>query len=322
MGGYKKLSLLGKGATAEVYLVEDVVSRGRYAMKISENRELLRKEAWILYMLTAPAKEEGAGAVEELAEERVDLKACKYFPEFVAFLPEENALVMEYLEGQDLQSVLSRGLRLELGEVIYIMGEVLRALEALHMHRPAIVYRDLKPANIMLCRDGSVRLIDLGATCFGDAGELMETEAGPVEDGGSMTEGENAREVIVTRAGTYGYAAPEQFWEGAEISKSCDIYSAGKVFAYLLTGKNPAEPPYDVENFCRGICGKQAAFMEVLERSLALSPQARYETAEEMWRAIQRAYEEGKNKAGRPKQQKYVRIYEKCIWKSEYRRIF
>lgn len=323
MEEYKKKTLLGKGATAEVYLVEEVLSRRCFAMKISDNRELLQMEAGMLSKLTGQvASAEKIWVEQEPKENLAEPTATlgkqgnnKYFPEFETYLPEKNILVMEYLEGRDLQSVLDRDKNLEIGEVVYIIGEILQALKVLHEQIPPIVYRDVKPANIMLCRDGSVRLIDLGAAC------AIDNRYEEVIEGQSL-EKDGFAGITRMRAGTYGYAAPEQFWEGARISVSCDLYSVGKVFAYLLTGKNPAEPPYDMENFCRGLCGKAASFMEVLERSLALSVQARYESAEEMWCAIQEAYASIRMGGRYPKRQKTARIYEKCIWKSEYRRIF
>lgn len=273
MEKYKKRLLLGKGATAWVYLVEEAVSGKRFAMKVSENRTLLQREAEIMCNLKS-----------------------KYFPEFVEYLPKEGALVMEYVEGQDLQTVLNKESKLEPGEVVYIVGEVLQALDVLHEHTPPMIYRDIKPANIMLGSDGKVCLIDLGTVCL----ETGEDE----------------------RAGTYGYGAPEQFWEGARCDRSCDIYSVGKVLAYLLTGRNPAEPPYETQHLLQGLAGKGTVFRTVLERSLALSPQARFGTAMEMWRSLQEAYELSSEKHKFVKRQKTGRIYEKCIWKSEYRRIF
>lgn len=285
MGEYKKRLLLGKGATAQVYLAEEVKSGKRFAMKVSENRELLKREAEVLQALKGG-----------------------YFPEFVEYLSQEGALVMEYLEGQDLQSLLNRESDLKLGEAVYIIGEVLQALDVLHEHTPPMIYRDIKPANIMLCPDGEIKLVDMGTVC-------LEEDAG-----GNGKEA--SKKVTVARAGTYGYGAPEQFWEGAGYNRSCDIYSVGKLFAYLLTGRNPAEPPYETEYFLRGLNGKAVVFRPILERSLAFSPTARYESVTEMWRAIQLAYEHSGGNRGRMKRQKSMRIYEKCIWKSEYRRIF
>ncbi len=277
---YKKIALLGKGATAQVYLVEASDHGGCCAMKVFEEDKLFYHE-WKVwqFMVNIEGKEAG------------------YFPRFIECLEEERALVMEYVEGKDLQTILDAGQEFSLEETVGIMEEVLGALQVLH--KRAIIYRDLKPANIMLCKDGSVKLIDLGAACFAEA--------------------ENKEAV---HAGTYGYAAPEQFWEGVKPEITCDIYSAGKVLAYLLTGKNPAHPPYDVEQYCKGMKKVPGEFLKIIHRSLAKEPQARFADCESMKRAIQKAYDECRRRKWFLRRGKTTIIYQKCIWKSEYRRIF
>ncbi len=279
---YKKKALLGKGATAQVFLVEAADCGKRYAMKVYENKNVLAREEEMLRKVTEASCENE-----------------KYFPQFIECLAEENAIVMEYVEGQDLQAFLDKEQCLGVEETVGIMEEILNALEVLHKQQPAIIYRDLKPANIMLCRDGSVKLIDLGAACFAEA--------------------ENNEAV---HAGTYGYAAPEQFWDGVKPEKTCDIYSAGKVLAYLLTGKNPAHPPYDVEQYCKGMKKVPAEFLKIINRSLAKEPQARFADCESMKRAVRNAYDACRRKKGFRRRGKTTITYEKCIWMSEYRRIF
>lgn len=279
---YKKKALLGKGATAQVFLVEEANTGKMYAMKTYENKNVLAREEEVLRKVTEAAYEAG-----------------QYFPQFVECLDEEKAIVMEYFEGQDLQALLDKDQYLGLEEAVGIMEEILNALEVLHKQQPAIIYRDLKPANIMLCMDGSVKLIDLGAACFAEA--------------------ENKEAV---HAGTYGYAAPEQFWEGVTPERTCDIYSAGKVLAYLLTGKNPAHPPYDVEQYCKGMKKVPEEFLKIINRSLAKDPQARFADCESMKRAIQKAYDECRHRKCFLRRGKTTIIYQKCIWMSEYRRIF
>lgn len=275
---YKKLALLGQGATAQVFLVEGGNDNRRYAMKVGENRTILKREVQMLQRVSGENS----------------------FPEFVEYMEEENALIMEYLQGHDLQTLLNQGIRFQEDEIWGIMMEVLQALKILHRQKPGIVYRDLKPANIMLCKDGSVRLIDLGAACY-VTGETEE---------------------ISSKAGTYGYAAPEQFWEGVPPDITCDIYSAGKVLAYLVSGKNPVEPPYDMEHYCKGLKRVKPELMAVISRSLAVNPAGRYGDCDEMQRALEEAISKMAEKRWFCRQGKSTILYEKCIWKSEYRRIF
>lgn len=298
---YKKLALLGKGATAQVFLVEEVGSGRRYAMKVFGDEKIFHRE-----------KENWKALTKEQNKEK------RYFPELIEYLEEEKALVMEYLEGKDLQTILDSGQDLSMEEVVGIMEEVLNALQVLHGQ--ALVYRDLKPANIMLCKDGRVRLIDLGAVCL--TGAITVTGERRGMEALNATEKLPGFEEVVIKAGTYGYAAPEQFWDDVRPEKTCDIYSTGKVLAYLLTGKNPAQPPYDVEHYCKGMKRVPAEFLRVINRSLAKEPQARYADCESMKRAIRKAYDDCRHWKCFHRHGKSTITYEKCIWKSEYRRIF
>lgn len=279
MEKYRRIRRIGEGATAEVYLVEELVSGSLYAMKVSEHTELLEREAYVLKRL-----------------------AHKAFPKVKEYVSQTNQLIMEYVEGNSLQELLDSGKRFEIREIFYIMGGVLEALNELHIQDSPIIYRDVKPANIMIEKSGRIRLVDMGAAYVS----------------GMDTEGENGKFM----AGTYGYGAPEQFWTGVVPSIRCDVYGAGKVLAYLLSGKNPAIPPYNMEQFCKGSRQVPVPFQQILERSLAANPLARYEDCISMRRDLRKAYEESSRKRLFKLHKKSPHNYIKCIWLSEYRRIF
>ncbi len=275
---YKEIRKLGEGASAQVYLVEEISTGKVYALKKSEKSGLLQQEAQILERLT----ESGFPKIKEYTG---------------------NCLVMEYIEGKNLQELLEEGKRFSMKEIRYLMEEILRLLHILHKQEPPMIYRDLKPANIMLGRNGKVYLIDFGAVYSRDIEDRVERSQGVL-------------------AGTYGYAAPEQFWNGVVPGIQCDIYAAGKVLAYLLSGKNPAVPPYDMESYCRGLKRVPTEFLMIIERSLATNPWARYETSESMRRDLRLAYEAFSRKRLFKLHKKVPHEYIKCIWLSEYRRIF
>ena len=275
---YKIIRKIGKGATAEVYKVEEVSSGKTYAMKTCEKEELLREESGILQRLKGDR-----------------------FPRFKEC--EGKCLIMEYIEGKDLQQLINGGKQFSIKETVYVMEELLQALNDLHRQRPIIVFRDLKPANIVIDPLGKIHLLDFGAAYCKDEREFQPSTG-------------------VSMVGTYGYAAPEQFWSGMKPDLRCDIYAAGKVFAYLLSGKNPAEPPYDMKSYCKGLRGVPREFLPIVERSLALNPLARYEGCAEMSREIRLAYEEFSKKSLFKLHKKTTHNYIKCIWLSEYRRIF
>jgi len=275
---YKDIKKLGEGATAQVYLVEEMTTGKVYAMKRGENTKLLQWEAKILERL----KGDGFPGLKEY---------------------EGKCLVMEYIEGKNLQELLEESRKFSIKEILYLMEEMLRLLHTLHKHKPPMIYRDMKPSNILIGKSGKVYLIDFGAVYSGE----IEGDGGEKQGG---------------MAGTYGYAAPEQFWKGVVPDRQCDIYGAGKVLAYLLSGKNPAVPPYDMESYCKRLYGLPTEFQVIIERSLALNPMARYDNCESMIRDLRLAYEAFSKKRLFKLHKKVSHKYIKCIWLSEYRRIF
>lgn len=269
---------LGQGATGEVYEVIHKVSKCKYALKISREKRIIRKEAEIMKEIPG-----------------------RVFPKIHTYVEGNNGyLLMECVEGRNLQDMLDAGIRFDLAESVWIVISVLEGLAILHKQTPVLVYRDLKPANIIIENSGKVRLIDLGSVISAQRNE---------------TEG-------MVRAGTYGYAAPEQFWPDMVPMPHWDVYAVGKLLGYLLTGQNPALPPYEVEEYCRKNKKIPNAIKVVINRCLAKQGQARYEDAQSMMSHLQLAYEEAKKGKWRSNRLKTQFEYKKCIWCSEYRRIF
>ncbi len=141
-------------------------------------------------------------------------------------LDDSFLIVMDYIEGRSLKSVLENGGAQDPEQVIEWGKQICDVLGYLHSRTPAIIYRDMKPANLMLKPDGNVMLID-----FGTAREFKNRAM--VED--------------TTCLGTRGYAAPEQFGGMGETTPRTDIYCTGATLYHLLTGHSPAEPPYEIK---------------------------------------------------------------------------
>jgi eukaryotic-like serine/threonine-protein kinase len=131
---------------------------------------------------------------------------------------------MEFVEGESLDAVLARRLRLSWEEIVLIGKQICSALQ--HAHEKGIIHRDLKPSNLMRLEDGTVKLTD-----FGIAKDMDVT---------ALT-GANAT------VGTAAYMSPEQC-RGENITAKSDLYSLGCVFFELLTGRKPfiAESPVDM----------------------------------------------------------------------------
>ena len=134
-------------------------------------------------------------------------------------------LVIDFIEGETLEQYLDKTWdgRLPREEVIDIGIQLCTVLDYLHTREPSIIFRDLKPANIMRTADGHLYLIDFGIARHFKPGQIRDTMA----------------------LGSPGYAAPEQYGK-AQTTPRADIYSLGVMLHQLLTGSNPAQPPFDL----------------------------------------------------------------------------
>lgn len=198
---YEIMKEIGEGATGCVYLARDLHVNRPVAVKRMERLSEIRKEMELLKEL----KHQG-------------------LPEVYDYFEEDGMgyLVMEYVDGITLKKYLEQNGVPETEQALQWMKELADILLYLHEKHPPIVYRDLKPANIMLMEDGTLRLIDLG-------GAFLRSHDG------------NEDRISI---GTPGYGAPEQ-WNGIHVDARCDVYSFGAVFHELLTGVSPLKPPYE-----------------------------------------------------------------------------
>jgi serine/threonine protein kinase, bacterial len=131
-------------------------------------------------------------------------------------------LVMEYVPGETLLSFLVReGLPQTQARVFEWTRQLCDALDYLHTQHPPIIFRDLKPANIMLTPKGQVKLIDFGIARLFKPGQAKDTQA----------------------FGTIGYSAPEQYGKGQTDARS-DVYALGVLLHQLLTGYDPTSTPF------------------------------------------------------------------------------
>lgn len=282
LGDYRLLELLGTGATARVYRVKRTADGTIAALKYSRNVDLIRQEAEILRQLGHPC-----------------------FPRWIDRGEDKQGayLVMEYIPGISLQQLMEQypgGMPEQMAAGIGL--DVAEGLACLHGCQPAYVYRDLKAANVIITPQGRARLVDLGAAV---CPEESEAHFGP--------------------AGTYGYGAPEQFWNGVRITPACDVYGLGKLLSFLLTGQDPGKPPYDTAAYYRRHAGVGSAFAGLLDRCLQQDPQLRYPDSSFLLPRLTRL-KSGKRrrgvKFGRQSGSKKTYRYIKCIWRSEYKRLF
>jgi tetratricopeptide (TPR) repeat protein len=177
-------------------------------------------------------------------------------------------LVMEYLPGRSLQSLLGDQ-SMTLLEKVRCIREVCEGLQYAHTRQPAIIHRDIKPANIMVLEDGTVKIIDFGIARLG---QNRHTRTGFV-------------------MGTYQYMSPEQV-RNQEIDGRSDLFSAGVVLFHLLTHRLPFEgagisqtldmimnsPPPPLHRWLRDYPPQLDA---IVARALAKRREERYQSAEE-----------------------------------------
>src|SRR5579884_2874116 len=131
---------------------------------------------------------------------------------------------MDFIEGETLEDYMLKvaGGRLPVDKVLSIGIQVCTVLEYLHSRQPPIIFRDLKPANIMLTPSGHIYLIDFGIARHFKPGQSRDTSA----------------------LGSTGYAAPEQYGK-AQTTPRADIYALGATLHELLTGLNPSDSPFN-----------------------------------------------------------------------------
>jgi outer membrane protein assembly factor BamB len=170
-------------------------------------------------------------------------------------------LVMEYINGKDLESIMNTGLweSIALEDILKWAIELCEVLSYLHEQDPPIIFRDMKPANIMIDTHGHLRLID-----FGIAKTFVVGAKG-------------------TMIGTEGYSAPEQY--KGEALPASDIYGLGATLHHMLTNHDPRlEPPFTfAERPIRDANPKVPSLLEaVIMRALAFDPAGRYESVAEM----------------------------------------
>ena len=209
---YEIIEFIGKGGMSKVWLARDTnkkLSRLWAVKEISKASEVYKKtvderkalhEIEIMKNLDHPALPRIVDVIDSAAS------IC---------------VVMDYIQGMTLQDVIDTyGVQKE-QVVVSWMLEVCDILTYLHGRKPPIIYRDIKPSNLMLNNDGHIKIID-----FGIAREYK---------GGEDT----------MPLGSEGYASPEHFT--ARTDERSDIYTVGSTAYMLLTGKNQAMSPYYIQ---------------------------------------------------------------------------
>ncbi|HRY08634.1 MAG: Stk1 family PASTA domain-containing Ser/Thr kinase [Actinobacteria bacterium] len=270
---YELGDTLGRGGMAEVFEGQDLRLNRRVAVKVLRPdlardpafQSRFRREAQSAASLNDP----NIVAVYDTGEDVLDGGGEHVMVPYI---------VMEYVDGHTLRELMSSGRRLLPERSLEIMAGVLSALDYSHAH--GIIHRDIKPGNVMLNRNGDVKVMD-----FGIARAVADAQA-------TMTQGNAVM-------GTAQYLSPEQA-RGEVVDARSDLYSAGCLFYELLTGRPPFQgesavsvayqhvsetpvPPSQVDP------AVPSALDPMVLKSLAKNPEDRYQSANEFKADVERA---------------------------------
>ncbi|MBF1260996.1 MAG: protein kinase [Lachnoanaerobaculum sp.] len=254
-GKYKILNKIGQGGMSVVYLAMNEKANKQWAIKE------MRKEKNKNYEIMK----------QSLITETNLLKELKhpYLPSIADIIESDDTIiiVMDYVEGRPLSDILTEEGTIEEDKVADYAIQLCDVLDYLHSQKPPIIYRDLKPANIMLRPDGKITLIDFGTARKYNYDSVSDT----------------------TCLGTIGYAAPEQF-AGETLRQTdarTDIYNLGATMYHLLTGVNPSEPPYELYPIRRWDESLSNGLEKIILRATRKDPDKRFNDCKEMSYALQ-----------------------------------
>lgn len=253
-GKYEILKLIGKGGMSRVYLAMDQNLNKQWAVKEIEKKARDKNNAVVIASAMAEAN----------MMKKLDHPSL---PRIVDILDKENFIyvVMDYIEGEPLNSVLNKYGAQQQDTVIEWAKQLAMVLDYLHTQNPPIIYRDMKPANVMLQPNGNVKLID-----FGIAREYKE---------------QNLADTV--SLGTKGYAAPEQFGGKGQTDARTDVYCLGVTLYHLLTGQNPCEPPYEIYPIRYWNPQLSSGLEAIILKCTQLNPEDRYQSCAELLYALE-----------------------------------
>lgn len=252
-GKYKILSKIGQGGMSIVYLAINERANKPWAIKE------VRRDGVHDYEVVRQ------GLIVET--EMLKKLSHPYLPSIVDVIDRDGSflIVMDYIEGNTLAQVLAEEGTQPQERVISWAKQLCEVLGYLHSCDTPIIYRDLKPSNIMLKPDGSICLID-----FGTAREYKENHAGDT-----------------TCLGTKGYAAPEQFGGMGQTDARTDIYCLGATLYHLVTGHNPCEPPYEIRPIREWDPALSQGLEKILLKCVNNNPEDRYQSCVELLYALE-----------------------------------
>ncbi len=245
---YRIQKVIGRGGMSTVYLATDEFCNRQVAVKVAEKGNMLDFGS-VVQALNAEV-----GIMKRLVH--------PFLPRIYDVIekPETMIIIMDLIEGQSAKSILEEYGAMPEEKVIKIGRQLCEVLQYLHQMSPPIIYRDMKPANVMVRSNGDVMLIDFGTARYFKEGKLADTIS----------------------LGTLGYAAPEQFGGMGQTDARTDIYGLGVTLYHLITDMNPSEPPYEIKPIREINPALSKALEYIIVKATQRDPNERYQSVGEM----------------------------------------
>jgi len=255
-GRYAVVRKLGAGGMGAVYLADDRrIGSKQWAVK--EMSDL---------SIADPSERQIATAAFQQEAQLLAALDHTNLPKVVDYFSEHGNqyLVMEFVQGQTLEKRLegARGPLLE-SEVRVYAEQICDVLDYLHTRPSPVIFRDLKPANIMLQTGARIKLIDFGIARHFKPGKAKDTQA----------------------MGTPGYAAPEQYGKGQSDARS-DIYALGATLHHMLTGRDPSSDPFNFTPVRALNPAVSANFDAAVNRCVQLQADQRWQSVREVRKVL------------------------------------
>lgn len=259
-GKYEILKQIGKGGMSTVYLAMDKRLNKQWAVKEIKRTGFGKNNEQIVNEVPADAE----------MMKKLDHPAIPRIVDIIDHKSDEFIyVVMDYVEGESLDKVLKEYGAQPQDLVIEWAKQICDALGYLHSQKPPIIYRDMKPANVMLKPEGNIKIID-----FGIAREYKE-----------------ANLADTTVLGTRGYASPEHYGSRQTDERS-DIYTIGMTMHHLLTGVDPRPADYIYAPIRQWNPELSGGLERIIDKCVSPDPKDRYQNCNELLYALDHYTEE------------------------------
>ncbi len=248
MREYKKIKVLGEGGNSIVYLVRDPSSGDLLTYKTPKLRD----------------GEEDIHSIKSFENEAKILSRLEHeaIPRFCGKIG--SGIVLEHFEGISLEKhLMEKGVFSE-KEAVRIAMELTDILRYLHGRREPVIYRDLKPSNIVMKPDGHIALIDFGAARIYSPNRKSDT----------------------VNLGTYGFAAPEQFGNLGQTDPRTDIYCFGMTLLQLISGVDTKDSEEVSRYKQNGVSGVSDELMRIIDKCTRPDRNDRFRSIAEIQEAL------------------------------------